>query len=233
MAKYRIADFVVELKNCSEVTIERARKYLIKDDAPTDFVIESSLLSAKERYPLCDDTTALYLYEGYLFSLQMFRRGGLRFHSSAVVVDDRAYLFSAPSGTGKSTHTSKWLELFGDRAYILNDDKPILRIMQDGIYAYGSPWSGKNDISVNLGVKLEAICFLTRSEQNWIKPTEKAEAVFASLTACYKKTDSESMSLQLDVLEKILNAVPVYKMGCTPTLEAAKMSWETMSGKRD
>ena len=71
-------------------------------------------------------------------------------HSSCVVYEDKAYLFSAPCGTGKSTHTQIWLKRFPG-AYILNDDKPAIRIMEDGVYAFGTPFSGKTDLNVNKG----------------------------------------------------------------------------------
>ena len=70
-------------------------------------------------------------------------------HSSAVVVDGYAYLFSADSGTGKSTHTGLWKQHFGDRAYIINDDKPAIRKVDGEWYVFGTPWSGKTDTSVN------------------------------------------------------------------------------------
>ena len=154
---------------------------------------------------------------------------GLWIHASAVVVDGEAYLFSAPCGTGKSTHTSKWLQLFGDKAFIINDDKPAIRIIDDEYWVYGTPWSGKHDISVNTKAKLKGICFLHRAETNSIKFIDKASAVKEILDTSHFRTTAEQMMKKLEILDKIVRNVPIYEMGCTPTIEAAKMAYEFMS----
>ena len=98
-------------------------------------------------------------------------------HASAVVVEDEAYLFSADCGTGKSTHTSLWLKYLADKnPYILNDDKPAIRVTENGIFAYGTPFSGKNDINENKKVKVKGICFLEQAPQNSIEKLEISEA---------------------------------------------------------
>lgn len=228
MQKYRIADFTVELIDCGKTTMHNAKKYLIETDAETDFKVCSSRENAMKRYPGADLESALYLWEGCAFTFNLLERNGMRLHSSAVVVDDKAYLFSAPCGTGKSTHTGKWLELFGDRAYILNDDKPAIRIFNDGIYAYGTPWSGKNDISVNKKVPVQGICFLYRDTVNTVTKITGTEVLINMLTGCLKRLDRKHTSLQLDVVNKIIEQVPIYKMGCTPTVEAAQLAYDTM-----
>ena len=143
------------------------------------------------------------------------------------------YLFSACSGTGKSTHTSFWLDLFKDKgAYILNDDKPAIRVLEDGIYAYGTPWSGKHDISVNNKVKLQGICFLERDTTNWIKPFSGMEAYTQLYSSSSKKISREELLKQIEIFDKIVEKIPIWKMGCTPTIEAAKVAYEAMSGEK-
>lgn len=95
---------------------------------------------------------------GYLESLAVYRKiseavldyDAFLFHCSAVAVDGEAYLFTAPSGTGKSTHTRLWRERFGERAVMINDDKPLIRMEEGTFYVYGTPWNGKHHLSVNL-----------------------------------------------------------------------------------
>ena len=98
-------------------------------------------------------------------------------HSSAVVVDGYAYLFSADSGVGKSTHTDLWLKLLGEKAFIVNDDKPAIRNIDGEWFVYGTPWCGKNNTNKNAKIKLGAIVFLERSEDNWIEQEEIKEAI--------------------------------------------------------
>lgn len=80
-----------------------------------------------------------YMLTGSDFYTQLLKFRGILLHSSCVVVDGAAYAFSADSGTGKSTHTALWLKHFGNRAYMLNDDKPAIRLVGDRVYACGTP----------------------------------------------------------------------------------------------
>ena len=98
-------------------------------------------------------------------------------HGSTVAVDGRAYLFTARSGTGKSTHTRLWREVFGDRAAMVNDDKPFLELTETGILAHGSPWSGKHGLDTNICVPLKGICILERGKENRIEPITPEEAL--------------------------------------------------------
>ncbi len=226
---YKVADIIFSMKPDKRTELQ-AEKYIYNGPESPEFYFEpisyEDYLKSKRDV---DYEAISYLSCGQRFYLRLINYGGFHIHSSAVVVDDRAYLFSASCGTGKSTHTGKWLELFGERAYILNDDKPAIRIKEDGIFAYGTPWSGKHDISVNKGVKLGGICFLDRDTENWIKPMDKSEAFI-------RMYHGATTSLSKNLIEKLIEninivsaEVPIYKMGCTPTVEAAKMAYEAMS----
>ena len=100
---------------------------------------------------------------------KLLERDTLLLHGSTVAVDGQAYLFTAPCGTGKSTHTRLWREQFGDRAVMVNDDKVFLQLRQDSVWAYGSPWTGKHGIGTNISVPLKGICFLQRGTENQIQ----------------------------------------------------------------
>lgn len=232
MKLYKIADLLIEL-NCYQTTLNNARKYLteIESDVIPDIIIITDLdeLRKRPREHQMLDEVMTYLYEGNEFARQLLKFNGVWIHASAVVVEGEAYLFSAPCGTGKSTHTSKWLELFGDKAFIINDDKPAVRIIDDEYWVYGTPWSGKHDISVNTKAKLKGICFLHRAETNSIKFMDKASAVKEMLDTSHFRTTAEQMMKKLEILDKIVRNVPIYEMGCTPTIEAAKMAYEFMS----
>lgn len=144
-------------------------------------------------------------------------------------MDGYAYLFSANSGTGKSTHTRLWMEYFKEKAYIINDDKPALRYVDGRWWVYGTPWSGKTDLNVNAKVKLGAIVFLERAEENWIKPIEIQEAIplFFNQTIRRMKYE-EKMDLVLNCMEQILMKNPIYKMGCNISEDAVTTAYETI-----
>ena len=65
--------------------------------------------------------------------------GAFLMHAAVVEVDGIAYVFTAPSGTGKSTHVQLWLDHFGPRARVLNGDKPLFRFEGNTLYACGTP----------------------------------------------------------------------------------------------
>lgn len=227
--KYRVADLLVEIFE-EPRSIEQAQKYAVDTDEKIDFTVRPYGYEKYARKPrTINFEDYQYVTCGSDFYRKLLNYNGIMLHSSAVVVDGKAYLFSATCGTGKSTHTSKWLELFGDKAFIINDDKPAIRIIDGEFYVYGTPWSGKHDISVNAKAKLQAICFLDRDDRNWIKLSDKAEAFTKLYQATLKNLHKEELGKELNIIESILREIPIYDMGCTPTVEAAKMAYEQMS----
>lgn len=229
---YNIAGLVVEMDSFGR-TIRQSEPYLCNTKEPADIVICTNWQSFQKKNPFLSDEDSEYLCTGASFYKQLLKYDGLMLHSSAVVVDGRAYLFSAPCGTGKSTHTGLWLKYFGDRAYILNDDKPALRL-QDGVwYAYGTPWSGKHDISVNTGVPLAGIAMISRGETNSITRWRGREAIHALMTQVNRPRDPAFRILLLELLDKLFRTVPVWKLQCNMDPEAALVSYEAMSAARD
>ena len=175
-----------------------------------------------------------YMYTGSVFYSVLINFGGFMLHSSSVLMDGKAYLFSAASGTGKSTHTALWQKVFGsDRAKILNDDKPAVRIGEDGIYACGTPWSGKTDLNINVMAPIGGICFLERSEKNWIKRVPGALAIAKLLNQTIRPNDEKDMDLLLKHVDTVLSKVPVYFMGCNMEDEAALMAYQALSKSED
>ena len=171
-----------------------------------------------------------YITTGGNFYRQLLPFDGMLLHSSAVVMDGYAYLFSAPSGTGKSTHTTMWREAFGyDRVLMLNDDKPALRLENGRWFAYGTPWSGKTAQNINMRVPLGGICILTRGETNEIVPFSGTQAVLAVLEQTMRPASAEDRGKLLELISNLLDSVPIWKLKCTPTLDAARVSQKAMS----
>lgn len=240
MGKYKIADMNIIMENSGDKTERRAEKYLYDYEGKPDFKLrieEDQFQNLYEKhlevfkYPREQYTMQDFIHNFYGtgFAHNILEHNGCVLHSSAVAVDGNAYLFSAHSGTGKSTHTSLWLDYFKDKAIIINDDKPCIREVNGELYVYGTPWSGKHDISINDKFKLKAITFICRSDENWIRETSKAEAISLFLTQTYKPRDKEHMDLLLNMINKIFSKVKIYKMGCNISEEAAKLSYEVMS----
>lgn len=189
---------------------------------------EKRVLAAMAEHPELVQDDWEYMLTGSDFYTELIKFGGILLHSSCVVVDDRAYAFSADSGTGKSTHTQLWLKHFGDRAYMLNDDKPAIRLIDGEVYACGTPFSGKYDYSTPKVVKLAGICFLERSENNWIKKADTSKAVFNIFSQTVRKLNADRMNNLFDVIEKIFAQVPLYELGCNMNDDAVLTSYNAM-----
>ena len=151
-------------------------------------------------------------------------------HASAVVYEGEAYLFSAPSGTGKSTHTALWRRSFPG-SYILNDDKPVIWPEKERITVWGTPFSGKTDLQVNRGVPLKGICFLKRGSENQIRQVTEDHALALMLNNTWRPRDNGRMNLLLDMMEQVVEQINVYEMSCTTDPEAAEFSYRVMKGK--
>lgn len=163
-------------------------------------------------------------------ALELLNRNTLLFHGSTVGVDGNAYLFTAPCGTGKSTHTRFWREIFGDRAVMVNDDKAFLRITSSGVVVYGSPWSGKHGLDTNICFPLKGICFLSRGAENRIRRTD-AEAYMDELRhQSLIPEDSCGRTKALSLLDALSQMIPLWEMECTKDPAAALVSYEAMSG---
>lgn len=170
-----------------------------------------------------------YICCGGTFCRELIDHGRFFLHASAVVMDGEAYLFSAPSGTGKSTHTALWRQLFPE-SYILNDDKPVLQPGPEGVIAWGTPFAGKTDLQVNRGVPLRGICFLEQAAENTIRPVTGAEALALLLNNTWRPGDSAGMTRLLDLLEQVADQSCLYLLGCTPHPAAAQLAYRTMKG---
>ena len=211
-------------------TAAQAEPYLTEMAGEADIVITSYPEELKNQQPHLSLDDCEYLCTGGSFYRQLLKYGGMMLHSSAVVMDGYAYLFSAPCGTGKSTHTDLWRQTFGyDRVLMLNDDKPALRLEDGRWYAYGTPWSGKTAQNLNMRVPLGGICVLTRGETNEIEPFSGVKATFALLEQTSRSVDAESRQRLLEMLDNLLGLVPVWKLKCTPTEEAARVSQKAMA----
>ncbi len=174
----------------------------------------------------------------YLETLAVYRKiaeklpeyGTFLFHGSAVAVDGEAYVFTAKSGTGKSTHTRLWRKLLGERAVMVNDDKPLIHISDDGAIVYGTPWDGKHRLSSNIAVPLKAVCILERAEENHITPITRSEALPMLIQQSYRPSDPVALAKTLKWIDRLARSVKLYRLGCNMDIRAAELSFNTMKG---
>ena len=159
---------------------------------------------------------------------EMLDRDTLLMHGSTIAVDGEGYLFTAKSGTGKSTHTRFWREAFGDRAMMVNDDKPLLRIGAEETRVFGTPWDGKHHLSTNTSVPLKAICILERGEENEICRVEPGQVLPLLLQQCHRPRDPRSLAKVLGLLDQMTKNVKFYRLRCNLDPRAATIAFEGM-----
>ena len=155
-----------------------------------------------------------------LLAEALLAHGVLLVHGSALCMDGQAVIFSAKSGTGKSTHTRLWREAFGDRVWVINDDKPMLRLID------GTPWNGKHHLSTNAGAPLTAIVLLERDETNHVEPMSPADAYTMLLRHVYHFKSTGSAARVMDLETQLLTAVRFYRLGCNMDPDAARVAYE-------
>lgn len=209
--------------------------YRIESSHTPDLTIEltTALLDAERKW-----TQGACVSRTQLASLALCREfcrlavshGVLLFHSSAISVDGGAYLFTAPSGTGKSTHTALWRQLLGARAVMINDDKPFLRREVDGWYAYGSPWMGKHGLGCPIKVSVRGICLLGRGEENRISRIDASSAVPTLFAQTQRAVDADGIRTQLHLLNDLANEIPMWRMYCNQSQDAAALAVQSMVG---
>ena len=170
-----------------------------------------------------------YLRGSASFNNYLISHSGTSLHSSCIAYRNEAVLFSAPPGTGKSTHTELWVKAFKDDVKYINDDKPAIIKRDSTFFAAGTPWSGKTDRNTNIICPIKAIVFIKRADENKMKKLSTAEAVCYLNDQTFPSFYDESLfSKNLDVIEDIIKQVPVYLLECNTNIEAAHIARNTI-----
>ena len=237
----KIAGYSIRMRVLFPETKELFHDYLTEE--PPLFLIESSEQKLQDERQLimrndekgklsmdCFSDSQIesnYLYREVAECLSV--EGVVLLHGSAIAVDGEAYIFVAPSGVGKSTHTRLWREVFGKRAVMINDDKPLLKCAEDGIMVYGSPWNGKHKLGGNLSAPLKAICFLNRGDENRIEAISDREAFLPMLKAAYPSQATEREACILRSLHCIRRKTAFYQLKCNMEREAAIVAYTGMN----
>lgn len=234
---YRLADHTVEIRSlyadvhrlCKDYAIAPQTAEIVIETTQADISFERE--TAQKIYADADRFT-----RGHLEELAVYRalvrallaHDVLLFHGSAVAVDGAAYLFIAPSGTGKSTHTRLWRELLGERAVMVNDDKPLLHITDSGVTIYGTPWAGKHRLNRNISVPLRAVCVLERADENRIETISPVAAFSFLLRQSYRYESEAEEQRALSLLDLLTQQTRLYRLGCDQTVAAAETAWNAM-----
>lgn len=234
---YKIADFYFDIKKLRGDTAYIAQSYLCDDYPRIDALIFATEKNVEYEKEMAVKYNEPAVSDAQYESLAMYRKicayaleqDAFLMHGAVIEYEGRGYAFLATSGTGKTTHIRQWKEAFGDdKVTIINGDKPILRFLDGKVYAYGTPWNGKEHYGTNGRVELSGICFVNRAEKNSIRlltPEEAVPLLFSQIMI----VDSSNLARQLELADMLVQKVHMYSLNCNISHEAAKVAYHGMN----
>lgn len=228
MEKYRFADLQVEMSCQYDIMKRRSVKYAVSGATAADILLdipEERITTPADRYKHLTPNEIELILLGARFAREILHHNGFVLHASAIACQGRGILFSADSGTGKSTHTRLWQQHFGaENVPIINDDKPAIRLIDGNFFVYGTPFSGNSEENKNLKVPLLCIVFLKRAAENAIQRLTPAEALPLLMKQTLRPNSSpQHMELLLSILNRLLPVIPCYLLHCNMDEEVVEL----------
>lgn len=230
----KLADTVIAAKVSYKSTEEFCSEYICNEPSEIRLVVSPEDIAFERRLAESNDGSGFS--DAYLERQALYRkiaealvnRNVILFHGSAIETEGNAYIFTAPSGTGKSTHARLWREVYGDRVRMVNDDKPLIRI-NDGIpVVFGTPWSGKHGLARNVNVPVKGVCLLNRGEENSIGEISGPEAFSVLLQQTYRPSELTLAAKVVELAAAMAEKVECWRMYCNMEPSAAEMSFSAM-----
>ena len=235
---YEIADLRIDIQNRCEYTTRFCAEYLSDDQTtPAHFSVRVTNEEFLEEKAIVEKSGLKYS-DGYIENICLYRQiclrapnfGRMLLHACVLSYDGKGYAFLGKSGTGKSTHSRLWLKYL-QGAYIVNGDKPLLAFENGTVYAYGTPWMGKEGLGCKDKVALSALCFLRQAKVNKLTSMAVKDAVQVLFGQLLVPKTAEAALKTLEFADEIIKHVPAYLMECDISQEAARVSYEGMTGK--
>ena len=238
MHVYRIAEMNIAVQAQYEKTYEYMADFLTDSEdydlyiAPTEEMIRHEAELGEEIHGtpqtpyICEAVAVLRV-----ICDDIIHRGGFFLHCSCLRYRDEAIIFTAPSGTGKSTHAALWRRHFGDQVMMINDDKPLVREKDGRFHIYGTPWNGKHGIGNNISAPIRAVVFLHQAQENTAEPLDPFRALSLILQQTVIPSGKDSLSTLLDMLGRMMEQVPMYSLGCTISDEAVQTIHRAIYGE--
>ncbi len=235
---FKIADLYIDIEGSCEYIYKFCMRFRCVDYPKIDFSVRvnhEEIIAELDKNTVPENASYREMVFAELNAIyrkicaEILKYDGFMMHGALISYENKGYLFTAKSGVGKTTHVNLWRKVFGeDKVVIVNGDKPILRFVDGKLYAYGTPWCGKEFITVNTRVELAAIGFLNRAEDNSIKEIFDDEALFLILSQIML-ADSADLGKQLELVDKLLANVRTFSLKCNMEPEAAEVVYKGMN----
>ncbi|MBR7132016.1 MAG: hypothetical protein IKD04_00630 [Clostridia bacterium] len=230
----KIADFNIEYTRSNSL-LEKLLGDYISDNGKVDFSISAT----------DSELEAQRIYEGGQISLRMAEnnvlhqkiadqlpsRNAFVLHSACFDVEGEGVVFSAHSGTGKTTHMRLWQEYLGDKMVVVNGDKPMVRFFDSEPvtpYAYGTPWNGKERYGCNMRTPLKHICFIERSETNFVEVLDKGAAIDRIFNQVYMPKDPIALACTINLIDRLLSSCKLWIIHCNMDISAAGVAYKAI-----
>lgn len=229
---YKIAEFIFDFKSEYYVIIHGYEQYSVKNDEP-DFISMCTLTDIHDVLKITNEKkgSLVYSIQHRKIAEWLPLHNAFVLHSACFDVDGVGVAFAAHSGTGKTTHMRLWQKLLGDKMVIVNGDKPIVRFFDDDPetpYAYGTPWNGKEHLGCNMRTPLKHICFIERSETNFVVPVKKEDVINLIFNQVYMPKDPVAVMNTMQLIDRLLSCCSLWKIHCNMEIEAAEIAYETI-----
>lgn len=231
---YNIAGLRIKIENQYSFTDNFCKAYLSEDQSsPADIIAavsEEEFAEEKEKSEGFSDgyIENICLYRSICLQLPKFNR--MLLHAAILECDGSGYAFLGKSGTGKSTHTRLWLQYL-PQSFIVNGDKPILEFTNQGVFAYGTPWMGKERFGKNTKTELKGLCFLEQAKENSIEKLSVTKIAARLFIQILLPTEEKAATRTLELADELVMRVPAYLLKCDISENAVATSYEALTGK--
>ena len=193
-------------------------------------VSASEVEMAAEGQPTPEENEQLCLYRK--IALLMMDYNAFLMHAAVINIDGQGVVFTAESGTGKTTRVLLWKKAFGKRMQVVNGDKPILRFVNDGLFACGTPWRGKEHLGENTSVPMKAVCFLERGEEVSLRRMDAKEISQRLFKQVLVPSNPKLMGIFMNLMERFIREVPFYLYTCNMYKEEPDKLWEQIQKEK-
>ena len=220
-----IAGIPIGIKHKYSYVSDISREYMTEEEplfwiSVTDGDIENEKSMAEGNFPAgVLESTAIYR----AISEKIADYGAFIFHGAVIEYEGKAYLFTAKSGVGKTTHIRLWQKLYKEKVSVLNGDKPVIRVMGDKILASGTPWRGKEGYGKPGISELSGIAFLERGKVNEAFPIDIDRALIKFATQAYIPREYAAAKV-LSLFGRVLEKIPLFTLRCNMEDEAARVA---------
>lgn len=233
MFTIKLAELDIRINNKYDYVHQLCRDYISSSDSPS-FCVSVSDNDIDRELSASNTLSREYAESICIYRAiadRMIEYGCILFHAAVISLDGEGYAFAAKSGTGKTTHISLWLKVFGNRAAVINGDKPIIKFLSDGsAIAYGTPWCGKERLNSNSSVRLKALCFIKRGEANEIRLLSDDEITDLIFHQVLLPSDTTKLQKVFSMLNSLIEHTPCYELRCNISEEAALVAYNGMKG---